>query len=165
MARLGDQSGARWDRFPVVEEHVGSPLFPGPRLFLYNRLRYLSRTQVLLTKIAQLCNKVRDIKRTIKTNNIVPRLPESTINTNRNKDRIDDPGIDDPCEKGCSNSSHNNPIPHESDLSYSIDKPQASEERPIHQKNRRHLIYLNLLIPLILTLFCRVPSHLFPENY
>jgi hypothetical protein len=71
--------------------------------------------------------------KTIKTNNIVPRLPESTINTNRNKDKFDGPGIDDPCEKGCSNSSHNNPIPHESDLSYSTDKPQASEERPIQK--------------------------------
>jgi hypothetical protein len=87
----------------------------------------------LLTKIAQLCNEIRDIKETIKTNNIVPRLPESTINTNRNKDRFDDPGIDDLCEKGCNNSSHSNPIPHESDLSCSTGKPQASEERPIQR--------------------------------
>jgi hypothetical protein len=93
----------------------------------------VSRTQVLLTKIAQLCNEIRDIKGTIKTNNIVPRLPESTINTNRNKDRFDGPDIDDPCEKGCNNSSHSNPNPHESDLSYSTDKPQASEERPIQK--------------------------------
>jgi hypothetical protein len=71
------------------------------------------------------------MKKTFKTNDIVPRLPESTINTNRNKDRIDDPDIDDLCEKGCNNSSHSNPNPHESDLSYSINTPQASEEHPI----------------------------------
>jgi hypothetical protein len=59
----------------------------------------LSRTQVLPTKIAQLCKEIRDINGTIKTNNIVPRLPESTINTNRNKDRIDGPGIDDHWEQ------------------------------------------------------------------
>jgi hypothetical protein len=93
----------------------------------------VSRTQVLLTKIAQLCNEICDIKSTIKTNNIAPRLPESTINTNRNKDKFDGPGIDDPCEKGYNNSSHSNPIPHESDLFYSTNKPQASEERPIQK--------------------------------
>jgi hypothetical protein len=71
------------------------------------------------------------MKKTIKMNNIVPRLPESTINTNRNKDKFDGLDIDDPCEKGCNNSSHSNPIPHESDLSYSTNMPQASEERPI----------------------------------
>jgi hypothetical protein len=70
------------------------------------------------------------MKKTIKTNNIVPRLPESTINTNRNKDSSDDRDIDDQGEKGCNNSSHNNPNPHESDLSYSTNMPQASEERP-----------------------------------
>jgi hypothetical protein len=71
------------------------------------------------------------MEKTIKTNNIVPRLPESTINTNRNKDKFDGLGIDDPYEKGCSNSSHNNPIPRESDLFYNTNTPQASEERPI----------------------------------
>jgi hypothetical protein len=94
---------------------------------------YLSRTQVLLTKIAQLCKEIRDIDGTIKTNNIVPRLPESKINTNRNKDRLDGPDIDDPCEKGCNNSSHSNPNPHVLDLSYSTNTPQASEERPIQK--------------------------------
>jgi hypothetical protein len=63
-------------------------------------------------------------------NNIVLRLPESTINTNHNTDKIDGPGIDDPCEKGCNNSSHSNPNPHESDLFYSTDKALADEERP-----------------------------------
>jgi hypothetical protein len=91
---------------------------------------FLSRTQVLLTNIAQLCNEIRDMKKTIKTNNIVPRLPESTINTNRNKDKFDGPDIDDPREKGYSNSSHSNPNPHELDLSYRTNTPQASEERP-----------------------------------
>jgi hypothetical protein len=91
----------------------------------------LSRTQVLLTKIAQLCKEICDMEKTIKMNNIVPRLPESTINTNCNKDRLDGPDIDDPCEKGCNNSSHSNPNPHESDLSYSTDKVLANEERPI----------------------------------
>jgi hypothetical protein len=90
----------------------------------------LSRTQVLLTKIAQLCNEIRDIDKTIKTNNIVLRLPESTINTNRNKDSVDGRDTDDLHEKGYNNSSHNSPIPHESDLSYSTNTPQASEERP-----------------------------------
>jgi hypothetical protein len=71
------------------------------------------------------------MEKTIKTNNIVPRLPESTINTNRNKDRFDGSDIDDPCEKGCNNSSHSNPNPHESDLFYNTNMPQASEERPI----------------------------------
>jgi hypothetical protein len=70
------------------------------------------------------------MEKTIKTNNIVPRLPESTINTNCSKDRIDGPDIDDPCEKGCNNSSHSNPNPHESDLSYNTDKVLANEERP-----------------------------------
>jgi hypothetical protein len=73
------------------------------------------------------------MKRTIKTNNIVPRLPESTINTNHNRDRFDGPGIDDPREKGYSNSSHNNPTPHELDLSYKTNTPQASEGRPIRK--------------------------------
>jgi hypothetical protein len=91
---------------------------------------WLSRTQVLLTKIAQLCNEIRDIDKTIKTNNIVPRLPESTININRNKDSSDDQDIDDQDEKGCNNSSHNIPKPHESNLSYRTNTPQASEERP-----------------------------------
>jgi hypothetical protein len=95
----------------------------------------VSRTQVLLTKITQLCKEIRDIKKTIKTNNIVLRLPESTINTIRNKDSSDGPGIDDLCEKGDSNSSHNNPNPHESDLFYKTDKPQASEERPIQTRS------------------------------
>jgi hypothetical protein len=90
----------------------------------------VSRTQVLLTKIVQLCKEIRDIEKTIKMNNIVPRLPESTINTNRNKDNSDDRGTDDQGEKGCSNSSHNSPSLHESDLSYSINMPQASEEHP-----------------------------------
>jgi hypothetical protein len=90
----------------------------------------VSRTQVLLTKIAQLCKEIRDMKKTIKTNNIVPRLPEPTINTNRNRDSADGRDIDDLHEKGYSNSSHNSPIPHESDLSYSTNTPQASEERP-----------------------------------
>jgi hypothetical protein len=67
---------------------------------------------------------------TIKTNNIVPRLPESTINTNRNKDNVDGRDTDDLHEKGYSNSSHNNPILRESDLSYNVNTPQASEERP-----------------------------------
>jgi hypothetical protein len=87
----------------------------------------------LLTNIAQLCNEIRDIKGTIKTNNIVPRLPESTINTNRNRDRFDGLGIDGPREKGYSNSSHSNPTPHEPDLSYKTDTPQASEEHPIQK--------------------------------
>jgi hypothetical protein len=85
----------------------------------------------LLTKIAQLCNEIRDVKRTIKTNNIAPRLPESTINTNCNKGSVDDRGTDDPHEKGYNNSSHSSPTPHDPDLSYSINTPQASEERPI----------------------------------
>jgi hypothetical protein len=93
----------------------------------------MSRTQVLLTKITQLCKEIRDIDGTIKTNNIVPRLPESTINTNRNKDRFDGPGIDDPFEKGYNNSSHSNPNPHELDLFYSTNRPQASEECPIQK--------------------------------
>jgi hypothetical protein len=46
-------------------------------------------------------------------------------------DKIDGPDIDDPCEKGCNNSSHSNPNPHESDLFYIANTPQASEERPI----------------------------------
>jgi hypothetical protein len=71
--------------------------------------------------------------KTIKTNNIVPRLPESTINTNHNTDRIDGPDIDDPCEKGYNNSSHNSPNPHESDLSYSKDMALANEEHPIQR--------------------------------
>jgi hypothetical protein len=90
----------------------------------------LSRTQVLLTKITQLCKEIRDIEKTIKKNNIVPKLPESTINTNRNRDSIDGPGIDDQGEKGCNNSSHSNPNPHGSDLSYNINKPPANEESP-----------------------------------
>jgi hypothetical protein len=57
------------------------------------------RTQVLLTKITQLCNEIRDIDKTIKTNNIVLRLPESTINTNCNKDSADGRGTDDLHEK------------------------------------------------------------------
>jgi hypothetical protein len=69
--------------------------------------------------------------KTVKTNNIVPRLPASTINTNRNRDRIDGPGTDDQHEKVCNNSSRSNPNPQELDLFYSTDKPQASEERPI----------------------------------
>jgi hypothetical protein len=73
------------------------------------------------------------MERTIKMNNIVLRLPESTINTSRNKDRIDGLDIDDPCEKGCNNSSHSNPNPHESDLSYRTSTPQASEEHPIQK--------------------------------
>jgi hypothetical protein len=71
------------------------------------------------------------MKETIKANNIVPRLPESTINTTRNKDSSDGPGTDDPGEKGYNNSSHSSPNPHESDLFYSTNTPQASEERPI----------------------------------
>jgi hypothetical protein len=90
----------------------------------------VSQTQVLLTKITQLFKEICDIEGTIKTNNIVPRLPESTINTNRNKDSVDGPDTDDPCEKDCNNSSHSNPNPHELDLSYSVDKPQANEEHP-----------------------------------
>jgi hypothetical protein len=90
----------------------------------------MSRTQVLLTNIAQLCNEIRDIKKTIKTNNIIPRLPESTININHNRDKTDGLDIDDLDEKGCNNSSHNNPNPHEADLSYRTDTPQASEEHP-----------------------------------
>jgi hypothetical protein len=84
----------------------------------------------MLTKIAQLCKEIRDIDKTIKTNNIVTRLPESTINTNRNKDSVDGRDTDDPCEKGCSNSFHNSPSPHESDLSYSVNKPPANAECP-----------------------------------
>jgi hypothetical protein len=90
----------------------------------------VSRTQVLLTKIAQLCNEIRDIKGTIKTNNIAHKLPEFTINTNRNKDSADGRGTDDPHEKGDNNSSHNSPIPHDPDLFYRTNTPQASEERP-----------------------------------
>jgi hypothetical protein len=90
----------------------------------------VSRTQVLLTKITQLCKEIRDMERTIKTNNIVPRLPESTINTSRNKGSVDGRDIDDPHEKGYNNSSHSSPIPHDPDLSYSINTPQASEEHP-----------------------------------
>jgi hypothetical protein len=71
------------------------------------------------------------MKKTIKTNNIVLKLPESTINTNRNKDSVDGRDTDDLHEKGYNNSSHSSPIPHESDLSYSTNTPQASEERPI----------------------------------
>jgi hypothetical protein len=91
----------------------------------------VSRTQVLLTKIAQLCNEIRDIKGTIKTDNIAHKLPEFTINTNCNKGSADGRGTDDPHEKGYNNSSHNSPIPHDPDLSYSTNTPQASEERPI----------------------------------
>jgi hypothetical protein len=90
----------------------------------------VSRTQVLLTKIAQLCKEIRDIDKTIKTNNIVIRLPESTINTDHNKDSLDGPDTDDQDEKGYNNSSHNSPSPHESNLSCSSDKVPANEEYP-----------------------------------
>jgi hypothetical protein len=71
------------------------------------------------------------MEKTIKTNNIAHKLSKSTINTNRNKGSVDGRGTDDPHEKGYSNSSHSNPIPHDPDLSYSTNTPQASEERPI----------------------------------
>jgi hypothetical protein len=90
----------------------------------------LSRTQVLLTKIAQLCKEICDIDKIIKTNNIIPRLPESTINTNRNRDSVDGLDIDDQYEKESNNSSHSNPNLHESDLSYNADTVQDCEEHP-----------------------------------
>jgi hypothetical protein len=96
----------------------------------------------LLTKIAQLCNEICNIDKTIKMNNI-KRLPESTINTNRNKNSVDVQGTDDPYEKGCNNSSRSSPIPHESDLSYSTNKPPANEEHPTQK--------VPILIPCVLS--------------
>src|SRR5258708_38765803 len=66
----------------------------------------VSRTQILLTKITQICQEIRDIKGS-KINNIVTKLPELSQHHIRILELSDNYDKDDPDDVYCRNSSSN----------------------------------------------------------
>src|SRR5258708_23084256 len=68
----------------------------------------LSRTQILLTKITQICQEIRDIRRS-KINNIVTKLPELSQHHIHIPESSDNYDKDDPGDVYYRNSSSNHP--------------------------------------------------------
>src|SRR5258708_28641932 len=68
----------------------------------------VSRTQILLTKITQICQEIRDIRRS-KINNIITKLPELSQHHIHIPESSDNYDKDDPGDVYCRNSSSNHP--------------------------------------------------------
>src|SRR5258708_16796921 len=68
----------------------------------------LSQTQILLTKITQICQEIRDIKRS-KINNIITKLPELSQHHICILESSDNYDKDDPDDVYYRNSSSNHP--------------------------------------------------------
>src|SRR5258708_18987871 len=77
----------------------------------------MSRTQILLTKITQICQEIRDIRRS-KINNIITKLPELSPHHIHIPESSDNYDKDDPGDVYYRNSSSNHP----KDLSRSPNK-------------------------------------------
>ena len=85
----------------------------------------MSRTQVLLTKIAKLCSEIRDIRMENKSNKYSSKLPESKKKPQNNhssavsdNDDVHALHAPEPCDSTPNSQSH---------LSYSLDTPQEHE--------------------------------------
>src|SRR5258708_21090420 len=69
---------------------------------------FVSRTQILLTKITQICQEIRDIERS-KINNIITKIPELSQHHIRTPESSDNYDKGDPDDVYCRNSSSNHP--------------------------------------------------------
>ena len=95
--------------------------------------RFLSQTQVLLTKIVTLCSEIRDIKRINKANSIEEsNLPETNTQPYDYKDNLEASDVYDEDASGDTYSSHNTPNL-QKDLSYKTNKPLCHEAHPSHK--------------------------------
>src|SRR5258708_35680959 len=68
----------------------------------------MSQTQILLTKITQICQEIRDIRRS-KINNIITKLPELSQHHTRIPESLDNYDKGDPDDVYYRNSSSNHP--------------------------------------------------------
>src|SRR5258708_36048618 len=69
---------------------------------------FLSRTQILLTKITQICQEIRNIRGS-KINNIITKLPELSQHHIHIPESLDNYDKDDPDDVYCWNNSSNHP--------------------------------------------------------
>src|SRR5258708_25959363 len=81
----------------------------------------MSRTQILLTKITQICQEIRDIKGS-KINNIIAKLPELSQHHNHTPESSGNYGKGGPGGVYCRNSSSNHPK----------DRSHSPNKRPLY---------------------------------
>src|SRR5258708_18698346 len=95
-----------------------APFDPTPTL---RRWSHLSRTQILLTKITQICQEIRDIRRS-KINIIITKLPELSQHHIHIPESSDNYDKGDPGDVYCRNSSS----------SHLKDRSHSPNKRPLY---------------------------------